>query len=99
MATTEQETAMRNTGKAEQGHALVDGLILLIFLVIVPLLLLVYCGGRLRRVADWGASRLVCRRVVKPAPACVGKPCKKTAPSVKAAGEKPSAALSTAVNP
>ena len=65
---------MRNTGKAEQGHALVDGLILLIFLVIVPLLLLVYCGGSLRRGADWGASRLVCRRVAKTASACVGAP-------------------------
>ena len=36
---------MRNRGKAEQGYALVDGLVLLIFLVIVPLLLLVYCSG------------------------------------------------------
>lgn len=90
---------MRNRGKAEQGYALVDGLVLLIFLVIVPLLLLVYCSGSLRRVADWGASRLVCRRVVKPAPVCVEEPCKKPAPSVKAAGEKPSVVPSTAVKP
>ena len=88
---------MQNVVKGEQGHALVDGLILLIFLVVVPLLLLVYCGGGLRRAADWGASRLVCRRAVEKTPACAVKSCEKPAPSVKAEGEKTPAAPPAAV--
>lgn len=72
-----------NRVKTERGQALVDGLILLIFLIVVPLLLLLYCGGRLRRCADWGASHLVCRRGDKSPSTCAGNSCRKPAPAVK----------------
>ena len=74
-------------GKDERGHAFIDGLILLIVLIAVPLALLLGGGGKVRAVTDWGAKRLIraCERRIK-APAPV-----KSAP-VKPAPSKPAPA-------
>lgn len=84
-----REAAMRNCSEGERGCALVDGLILLVFLVVVPLLLLVYCGGKVRQVVDWGASRIVCRRADGAEPGCAGKKCPTAVPAEKSEAKAP----------
>ena len=85
----EQEAAMRNCSEGEQGCALVDGLILLVFLIVVPLLLLVYCGGKVRHVADWGASRIVSRRACGAVPGCAGEKYQTAVPAEKSETKAP----------
>ena len=51
---------------------MIDGLILLVVLTAVPLALLFWCGGKVRKATDWGARQVmsVCRRsAVAAAPA------------------------------
>lgn len=80
---------MRNCSEGERGCALVDGVILLVFLVVVPLLLLVYCGGKVRQVVDWGASRIVCCRADGAGPGGAGKKCPAAVPVEKAEAKAP----------
>jgi len=45
-------------GKDEHGHALIDGLVLLIVLSAVPLALLWGCGGKIRAITDWSIRHI-----------------------------------------
>ena len=51
---------------------MIDGLILLVVMTAVPLALLFWCGGKVRKATDWGGRHVlsVCRRsAVAAAPA------------------------------
>ena len=54
------------TRRSENGQAVIDALLLLVFLILIPLFLIFRFDNRLRRLSAWTADRIV--RVSRPAP-------------------------------
>ena len=72
---------------------MIDGLILLVVLTAVPLALLFWCGGKVRKATDWGARQVmsVCRRSAVAAAAPASDPAPPAAKSDASAAAAPAA--------